>query len=85
MSIKTSLLVAFLVPGLAWAQENPGGPEDDSYIDPETLTHRAGYNRRADLGSAANTINQLEEDDRLKDPIIRFPAFHTIPRAQPAA
>jgi porin len=53
--------------------ENPGGPEDDSYINPETLSHRAGYTRRADQASAANTINQLEEDDRLKSPVIRFP------------
>jgi len=52
---------------------NPGGPEDDSYANPETLSHRAGYNRRAEFGSAANTVNQLEEDDRVKDPIIRFP------------
>lgn len=53
--------------------ENPGDPEDDSYIDPETLSHRAGYTRRADQASIANTINQLAEDDRLKSPIIRFP------------
>ena len=53
--------------------ENPGGPEDDSYANPETLSHRSGYDRRADFGSAANTINQLEEDDRVKEPVIRFP------------
>jgi hypothetical protein len=53
--------------------ENPGGPDDDSYIHPETLRHRTGYTERPDFGSAANTINQLEEDDRVKEPIIRFP------------
>ncbi len=53
--------------------ENPGGSEDDSYAHPETLSHRAGYDQRADFGSAANTVNQLEEDDRVKEPIIRFP------------
>jgi len=59
--------------GGAEIAENPGGPEDDSYANPETLGHRAGYDRRADFGSAANTVNQLEEDDRVKEPIIRFP------------
>ena len=53
--------------------ENPGGPEDDSYTHPETLSHRAGYIRRNDIRSTANTINQLEEDDRVKEPINRFP------------
>lgn len=52
--------------------ENPGGPEDDSYDHPETLAHRAGYENRAAFASTANTVNQLEEDDRIKDPIIRF-------------
>jgi len=26
--------------------ENPGGPEDDSYTNPETLSHRSGYDRQ---------------------------------------
>jgi porin len=55
--------------------ENPGGPEDDSYVHPETLAHRSGYTRRPDFGSAANTISQLEEDDRVKEPVIRFPSM----------
>ena len=81
-----SILLASSIPALAQVEgsettnevdytgvENPGGPEDDSYINPETLSHRVGYTRRADQASAANTINQLEEDDRLKSPVIRFP------------
>jgi porin len=52
--------------------ENPGGAEDDSYDHPETLAHRSGYKNRAVFASTANTVNQLEEDDRVKDPIIRF-------------
>ena len=82
MRVSAFVLVILLWPLCGWAQSeagtdevspddpefvtNPGGPEDDSYIHPETLTHRAGYERRADQASAANTINQLEEDDRLK-------------------
>jgi porin len=55
--------------------ENPGGTEDDRYTYPESLPHRAGYNQRAEFGSLANTVNQLEEDDRIKEPIIRFPGI----------
>jgi hypothetical protein len=53
--------------------ENPGGPDDDSYAKSETLGHRAGYTRRANQASSANTLNQLEEDDRVKSPVIRLP------------
>jgi porin len=48
---------------------------NDSYTHPETLKHRSGYNKRPDFGSAASTPAQLEEDDRVKDPIVRFPAI----------
>jgi len=78
MQFRNIALLIMLCPALGWAQSdsgpvNPGGPEDDSYTHPETLTHRSGYERRADQASAANTINQLEEDDRLKEPVIRLP------------
>jgi porin len=52
--------------------ENPGGTEDDSYVNPESLPHQAGYDKRAEFGSMSNTVNQLEEDDRVKEPVIRF-------------
>jgi hypothetical protein len=54
--------------------ENPGGPDDDSYTNPESLPHRAGYNQRAEFDSLANTVNQLEEDDRIKDRSSASPA-----------
>ncbi len=75
----TVCLAACLLSGPSFANdttaeaENPGGPDDDTITKPETLGHRAGYTRRADQASMANTLNQLEEDDRLKSPVIRFP------------
>jgi porin len=48
---------------------------DDSYTHPETLKHRSGFNKRPNFGSTASTAAQLEEDDRVKDPVIRFPAI----------
>ena len=57
------------------AESSSDSPADESYTNPESLEHRAGYNRRAEFGSAANTVNQLEEDDRVKEPIIRFPGI----------
>jgi len=53
--------------------EDPGGPGNNSIEKPETLPHRSGYDRRSDFGSTANTVTQLEEDDRVKKPAIRFP------------
>ncbi len=82
-SLKSTWLAILLLgasePG--WADElnstnspdEPDEPIAESLVRPETLTHRAGYKRRADQASAANTLNQLEEDDRLKEPVIRFP------------
>ena len=74
--MKFLLLTAilFICPA-SFAQETPPTDDsaDDSYINPETLEHRSGYTRRADQASAANTVNQLEEDDRKKSPVIRFP------------
>ncbi len=68
-----------LVHPVVWAAAPPE-PEtttvdstDKTIVDPETLEHRAGYKRRADQASLANTLNQLEEDDRVKNPVIRFP------------
>jgi porin len=54
--------------------ENPGGPDDDDHRRPETLPHKSGYSDRPNMGSASSVPVQLEEDDRVKNPVIRFPA-----------
>ncbi|MEN8752014.1 MAG: hypothetical protein AB1Z18_04495, partial [Desulfobacterales bacterium] len=55
------LLLLLHLPALAECQTDEAAenndPSDDSYVDPATLSHRAGYERRADQASAANTIN----------------------------
>ena len=63
--------------GTAVAAEQDGADDssDDNYTHPETLKHRSGFNKRPDFGSTTSTPAQLEEDDRIKDPIIRFPAI----------
>ncbi len=55
--------------------ENPGGPEDDQYSNTESLPHKSGYDERPEWGSAKSVAAQLEEDDRVKDPLIRFPSL----------
>jgi porin len=55
--------------------ENPGGTEDDDYSHEETLPHKSGYGKRPYFGSKSSVEAQLEEDDRLKEPIIRFPSI----------
>lgn len=57
------------------SEENPGGTEDDSIAHIETLPHKSGYTNKPNFGSAASIPLQLEEDDRIKSPIIRFPAI----------
>ena len=55
--------------------ENPGGPDDDSYAKVETLPHKSGYTNKPNFGSAASIPKQLEEDDRVKEPVIRLPSI----------
>ena len=73
--VLTFVLSSFLAFATNAAAQNSGDPSDDSYVHPETLDHRSGYKKRPDFGSAASTPAQLEEDDRVKDPIIRFLAI----------
>ena len=73
--VLTFVLSSFLVVFVNATADNSDDPSDDTYIHPETLKHRSGFNKRPDFGSTASTSAQLEEDDRVKNPIIRFPAI----------
>ena len=55
--------------------ESPGDLGDDSYAQVETPPHRSGYNNKPNFGSAASIPKQLEEDDRVKAPVIRLPSI----------
>ncbi len=59
----------------AESDENPGDAEEESLAHIETLPHKSGYINKPNFGSAASVPLQLEEDDRVKDPIIRFSAI----------
>jgi len=47
-------------------------PVEDNDDQPETQAHRSGYSEKPNMGSPSSVPAQLEEDDRVKEPLIRF-------------
>lgn len=62
-----SLILLVSGPALMAAEEKEQAP------DKEEPDHRAGYDDSPRLGGPASTQGQLERDDRVKEPVFRFP------------
>jgi porin len=54
--------------------ENAINPEDDSQVKADSVAHKSGYSDKPNFGSSSTIPAQLEEDDRVKEPVIRFAA-----------
>ncbi|MCP3957816.1 MAG: carbohydrate porin [bacterium] len=74
-------LTAFLLALPAAAQEGAGDEEPaqeaaaEEQKPAEEKTHKSGYKRKSAFGGPNSPEGQLEEDDQVKEPALRFPAF----------
>jgi len=58
--------------------ESPGGSAVNGSNQAETPEHKSGYSEKPKFGSTFSVPSQLEEDDRVKKPVIRVPSADRV-------
>lgn len=52
--------------------KDSAGPEIGDHDESEAPTHKSGYSEKPNFGPTSSIPAQLEEDDRVKNPVIRY-------------
>jgi porin len=75
MKFRTASAILYVVVISSWSATVLGEPEQ------QTTGHKSGYSNRPALGGPNSPAGQMEETDRIKEPVFRFPEIHQ--RTQP--
>ncbi len=79
--IAWALLAALVFALPAAAQQEPASAEQEAASEEqagEEKRHKAGYKKKARFGGPNSPEGQLEEDDQVKEPALRFPGFDRV-------
>jgi len=81
--LSASVLLLTTLPGNAWAQSEADTPPTPSGIEAVTAgttgEHKSGYKSDTpQLGGPSSVPSQLEEDDLVKQPAVRFPSIDRV-------
>lgn len=80
MKLRLFVFVSLLGLGSVYAAEptdeltEAGDTPDQQVAENISVAHKAGYSEKPNFGSSSSVPAQLEEDDRVKEPVIRFAA-----------